>query len=134
MWACIENGGMTDRSVTLPPRRRVPRHNSNTGERGRRPGGWSRAGTLGKPPGRVWGSGCHGGSGNSGSHGGSGGSGGQGGIGDSGGHGISGDSGSHDGTRDSGSHGHIIFCEGFDTGAIVASSRVFTMATMVIQT
>ncbi len=96
--------------MTLP-RRRVQRHNSNTGERGRRPGCWSRAGTLGKPPGRVWGSGCHGGSGSSGGQGGSGGSGGQGGsggsggqggIGDSGGHGISGDSGSHDGTRDSG--------------------------------
>ncbi len=100
--ACIENGGMTDRSVTLPPppRRRVPRHNSNTGERGRHPGGWSRAGTLGKPPGRVWGSGGHGGSG---------GSGGQGGIGDSGGHGGSGDSGSHDGTGDSGAMAILYF-------------------------
>ncbi len=69
---CIENGGMTDRSVTLPPtpERRVPHRNYNTGE-----GGWVGALEAGAGQGH-WES-IQGGSGGSGSQGGTGDSGGQ---------------------------------------------------------
>ncbi len=104
--------GITDRSMTLPPPpgRRVPCRNSNTGE-----GGGGR-GTLEAGAGQGhWGSL-------------------QGGSGDSDGHGGTGDLGGYGGTGDSGSHGAIIFSGGLDRGTIVASSQVFPMATMFIQT
>ncbi len=45
-WMMIDwDGGQTDEFVTLPP---------PPGREGGRPEGWCRAGTLGKPPGRVW--------------------------------------------------------------------------------
>ncbi len=83
-------GWQTAGSVTLPP---LPEGESHAvaltpGREGGRPAGWCRTGTLGKPPGRIWGSGDHGGTGDSG---------GQGGYGDSDGHGGSGASGGHGG-------------------------------------
>ncbi len=99
-----------------------------------RPGGWCRTGTLGKPLGRIWGSGDHGGTGDSGGQGGYGDSGGHGGSGASGGHGGYGDSGGHGGSGASGGHGGIIFWKGLDRGAIVALTKVPCMATMATRT
>ncbi len=107
--ACVVigwDGGQTDSWHYLPLPHGASRAVTEIpGREGGRPKGWSRAGTLGKPPGRVWGSGDHGGTGDSGGHGGSGASGVQGGSGALGGHGGPGAPGGHGGSGASGGHG-----------------------------
>ncbi len=79
-----------------PPGRRVPRRNSSTGEGGRAPWRPVQDRILGRPPGRIWDSGGHGGSGDSGGHGG---------AGDSGGHGEAGSLDGHGGLGSLDGHG-----------------------------
>ncbi len=116
--ACVViGGGQTDPWHYLPLPEGASRAVTVTpGREGGRPGGWCRAGTLGKPPGRVWGSGDHSG------------------TGDSGGQGRYGDSGGHGGSGASGGHGGIIFWDGLDRGAIVTLTKVPCMATMATRT